>query len=105
MRRDIEEILASQKKMLDRLDEADEADDERMTQLFEADLFRARYLMKHSPHFEVLEIHYRDALEDPAPTAEVMRDFVGLDLDLDEMVGVVDPQLYRNRKERLAAEG
>ena len=103
MRRDIEEILASQKKMLDRLGEADDADDERMTTLFEGDLFRARYLMKHSPQFEFLEVRYRDALDDPEKVAAAIRDFVGVDLDLDEMVGVVDPELYRNRKERLAA--
>lgn len=105
MRRDIEEILASQKKMLDRLGETDDTEDERMKQLFEADLFRARYLMKHAAHFDFLEIHYRDALGDPQGTAEAIRDFVGRPLDLDEMIGVVDPELYRNRKERLAAGG
>lgn len=104
MCRDIEEILASQKKMLDRRDEADDAEDDRMTQLFEADLFRARYLMKRSSCFEFIELHYRDALADPLAAAQSLRDFVGLDLDVDEMVGVVDADLYRNRKEQLAAE-
>jgi len=105
MRRDIEEILASQQKMLDRLGEQDSAEDERMTQLFEADLFRARYLMKRSPQFEFVELHYRAVLEDPVAAAETLRDFVGKGLDIEEMIAVVDKDLYRNRKERIGAGG
>jgi hypothetical protein len=100
MRRDIEEILASQQKMLDRRGEEDGSLDERMTQLFEADLFRARYLMKRSPQFEFVEMHYRDVLDDPVAAAEVIRDFVGQDLDVEEMIAVVDKDLYRNRRKQ-----
>lgn len=99
MRRDIDEILASQRKMLERREEDHDLEDEQMAKAFEGDLFRARYLMKRSPQFEFLEVGYRDALNDPAATAERMREFVGADLDVDEMIGVVDPELYRNRKE------
>lgn len=99
MRRDIDEILASQRKMLERREEDHDLEDEQMAKAFEGDLFRARYLMKRSPQFEFLEVGYRDALDDPAATAERMREFVGADLDVDEMIGVVDPELYRNRKE------
>lgn len=101
MRRDMDEILASQKKMLTRRDEDSDTEDERMAKLFEADLFRARYLMKRAPQFEFLEIHYRDALADPLAAARAMRDFLGTDLDVERMVEVVDPELYRNRKEQL----
>ena len=105
MRRDIEEILASQQKMLDRRDEADDTEDDRMAQLFEADLFRARFLMKRSPQFEFIEVDYREALANPLAAAESIRDFVGGELDIDEMVGVIDPELYRNRKETMAVSG
>jgi hypothetical protein len=105
MRRDIEEILASQQKMLERRGEADSSEDRRMAQLFEADLFRARYLMKRAPQFEFLEIHYRDVLVDPVAAAERIREFVGLPLDVDEMISVVDMDLYRNRKQGSAAGG
>lgn len=105
MRRDMEEILASQQKMLDRRSEETETDDERMAKLFEADLFRARYLMKRQPQFEFVEIDYREALADPLRAARTMRDFVGRELDLEKMVAVVDPDLYRNRREQLEAVG
>ena len=84
---------------------ASETDDEKMATLFDGDLFRARYLMKRNPQFEFTEVHYRKALEDPVAAAEQMRDFLGMDLDLEEMIAVVDPQLYRNRKEALSAAG
>jgi hypothetical protein len=99
MRRDIEEILASQQKMLQRRGEEAGTEDDRMATLFEGDLFRARYLMKHGAQFEFVEIHYRQALEDPAGAAARIREFLGLELDLDEMIGVIDPALYRNRKQ------
>jgi len=101
MRRDIEEILASQHKMLGRRGEESETEDERMATLFEGDLFRARYLMKHNAQFDFLEVHYRRALEDPVGAAERMRGFLELDLDLEQMIAVVDPELYRNRKEAM----
>ena len=101
MRRDIEEILASQQKMLDRRGEESGPEDAQMAQLFEADLFRALYLMKHGAQFEFAEIHYRQALEDPVAAAHRMRDFLGMDLDIEEMIAVVDPELYRNRKEAM----
>jgi hypothetical protein len=99
MRRDIDEILASQRKMLERRSEDHDLEDQQMAKAFEGDLFRARYLMKRSPQFEFLEVRYREALDDPATTAERMREFIGGELDVDEMIGVVDPELYRNRKE------
>ena len=104
MRRDIEEILASQQKMLERRGEASDTEDDRMAQLFEADLFRARYLMKRASQFDFTEIHYRKTLEDPVAAAEQIRDFLGMNLDVDEMISVVDPELYRNRKEALSRE-
>ena len=104
MRRDIEEILASQQKMLDRRGEGSDSADDRMAQLFEGDLFRARYLMKHGAQFDFIEVSYRQALSDPRSAAKAIRDFVGDGLELEQMVGVVDPQLYRNRRQETSDE-
>ena len=52
VRRDISEILASQAKMLERRGEKSGTDDERMTELFESDVWRAQYLLKRQPQFE-----------------------------------------------------
>ena len=100
VRRDVEEVLASQKKMLDRRGEKDETPPERMRSHFEDDLWRARYQLTHRPCFEILEVHYRDILARPLEGAEQVNAFLGGALDVEAMAAVVDPQLYRNRAAR-----
>lgn len=96
MRRDLTEVLASQRKMLDRRGETDETPDERMMELWQDQLWRVNYLLRKAPQFEWVEIEYGEALRDP--TAAATR-IVGLVDGLDEMAmaSVVDPALYRNR--------
>ncbi len=96
MRRNLTEVLASQRKMLHRRGETDDTPDERMTELWRDQLWRVNYLLRHAPQFEWVEIEYGEALRDPAAAA--MR-IAGLVEGLDEqaMAHVVDPTLYRNR--------
>jgi hypothetical protein len=97
VRRNLAEVLASQAKMLARRGEASDTDDAKMRELFENDLWRAGYLLKHSPHFEALFVEYREVLEDPVGQARRINTFLGGALDEPAMAGVVDKQLYRNR--------
>jgi len=101
MRRNIDEILASQAKMLERRGESSNTDDEQMTQFFEADLWRANYLLKNQSRFETLQVSYRDVLDDPLPQARAIAEFLDGDPDPEAMAVVVDPNLYRNRAEQL----
>ena len=98
MRRDLTEVLASQRKMLDRRGETDETPDERMMELWQDQLWRVNYLLKKAPQFEWVELEYGEALRDPAAAAARI---AGLVEGLDEkaMASVVDPALYRNRTE------
>lgn len=104
VRRDLDEVLASQAKMLDRRGEASETEDARMRELFEGDVWRAQYLMKRNPQFEWTEIHYREVLTDPERQARHIEEFLGLGLAVDRMAEVVDPDLYRNRAESLGGQ-
>jgi len=97
MRRSLKEVLASQGKMLDRRGEASETGDDRMKELFESDLWKAGYLLKHQPQFEVLEVQYKDVVANAREQAQRISRFLGGGLDADAMAGVVDRQLYRNR--------
>jgi len=97
MRRDLEEILASQTKMLDHRQERDETDDGRMIDLYENHLWRVGYLFEHSPHLEQIELGYRDLVAEPLAGARRINEFLGGTLDVQKMVEVVDPGLYRNR--------
>jgi hypothetical protein len=98
MRRHLEEVLASQSKMLERRGEDSETEDHRMMELYKNHLWRVGYLFKHRPHVEALDVEYAAALASPREHAERIRAFLGVDLDLDRMTGVVDRSLYRNRK-------
>ena len=103
VRRDIEEILASQSKMLARRGEAEETAPERMRALFEDDLWRASYYLKSRPEFETIELHYSAVLARPLEEAKRLAAFLGGGLDAEAMAAAVDPQLYRNRASRSAS--
>ncbi len=97
MRRHLDEVLASQTKMLDRRGEEDEAEDERMRQLYVNHLAQVRTMVRFRPHLDVLNLPYREVLNNPREHAERIRGFLDLDLDVEQMTGVVDKSLYRNR--------
>lgn len=97
MRRDLQEVLASQTKMLDRRGETSETSDEKMLELWENHLWRVNWLIKKRPHLTALDIHYTAVLENPRQEAARIRDFLGRPLDVDRMAAVVDKNLYRNR--------
>ncbi len=96
MRRDLDEVLASQKKMLDRRGEENTIDDEQMRDLWKNHLWRSNYLLKNQPQFEFIEILYSDVLAHPEENARRIAEFIG-GLDARKMAEVVDPDLYRNR--------
>jgi len=97
VRRDLREVLASQAKMLARRGERSDASDERMLELFEGDLWKAAYLLKRRPQFEVLELRYAEVVAEPEEQARRMAAFLGRGLDVAAMAGAVDPSLHRNR--------
>ena len=97
IRRDIEEVLASQRKMLARRGETEETPPERMRALFDDDLWRAGYQLKRRPEFETIELQYSAVLARPLDEARRLAAFLGGGLDAEAMAAAVDPQLYRNR--------
>ena len=97
MRRHLDEVLASQTKMLERRGEDNETTDEQMRKAYETHLWQVNRLLKRRASFETLDVDYRAALDDPRQMAEQIREFVGQPLDVDAMTGIVDKSLYRNR--------
>jgi hypothetical protein len=99
MRRDLDEVLASQDKMIQRLGTRDStADAEAMKEAYRNDIVRARLLCKKRPNFELIEVNYRSTIEDPAGTAREVNAFLGHRLDEEAMREAVDESLYRNRR-------
>lgn len=97
MRRHLDEVLASQTKMLDRRGESNDTSDEQMREVYNDHLWKVNRLLKRKPSFQCLDLDYKGVLEDPQKAAEQIREFLGLPLDVEKMTGVVDKNLYRNR--------
>jgi hypothetical protein len=96
MHRNLQEIVASQNKMLARLGKANDLPDEAAVQLLGAQVKDASFFLKR-PQFEILELSYADTLASARSQALRMAEFLGQRLEVDKMASVVDAQLYRNR--------
>jgi hypothetical protein len=99
MRRHLAEVVASQNKMLVRRGEENPIEDEKAADLYRKHLIHARLMMRDAPNFELLEVEYREALENPAAVAAAVNRFLGGRLDAARMSETVDPALYRNRSD------
>ena len=99
VRRNMPEILASQRKMLIRRGEdPDKMDNAQMAMLFEKHLKQIDEWLKAQPNFRVLYVHYSDVLADPPPQIATINEFLGGNLNTQAMAEAVDPGLYRNRQ-------
>ena len=98
LNRAVDEVVASQNKMLSRGGKKwDPSMDQRVAALFEQHLREVKTWMESQPNLEVLQLNYAEVVTNPEAEAERMSGFLGLDLDWKEMARAVDPGLYRNR--------
>jgi hypothetical protein len=99
MRRHMQEILDSQRQMLVRRGQTpDRIPDEKMAAMFEKHLVKIEEWLAAQPNMQVLYIKYNEALANPTETAAAINAFLDGALDAEAMVGVVDKQLYRQRR-------
>jgi len=102
MNRRMEEVLASQRKMLERRGERSDIDDEKLGELLAKHVRKVKAWLAVQPNFMVLDLDYNRMLLEPMPYAERINAFLDGILDEKRMVGVVDPSLYRNRADASA---
>lgn len=99
MRRNMQEILDSQRQMLVRRGQTpDRVPDEKMSAMFEKHLVKIEDWLGSQPNVSVLYVKYNDVLAAPADAAREINAFLGGSLDEAAMVAVVDKQLYRQRR-------
>ncbi len=98
MRRNLDEVLASQQKMLVNRDEQDGSSDDDMKSSFAGHVEEVEGWLRASEHVEVLFVSYnRMQAESEGQIARVAK-LVDAGLDTDKMATVIDPTLYRQRK-------
>jgi broad-specificity NMP kinase len=98
MRREIEEILASQRKMLERRGEdPNKVADQEMADLFSRHFSETMDWVKAQKNIRFVEISYNQLLEAPEEQVEKVNQFLGGELDTAAMLAKIDPKLYRQR--------
>jgi hypothetical protein len=98
MRRDLNEVIASQNKMLDRRGEQVISEQEMMAEAYRNHLAAVRIMARKKPNFEMLEFRYDTAVKDPKEASRTLNAFLDGRLNQDAMTAVVDGELYRNRR-------
>lgn len=97
MRRNVDEILQSQKKMLERKGITTDIPDATMKALFERELRQFYSWIPTQSHLKLVNISYNDLLSNPEGTINQINRHFDESLDTEAMVRLVDPNLYRNR--------
>lgn len=102
MQRDLDEVLASQNKMLVQRAETPGTpeQDAQLRQHYEQHLVQVHRFLARRACFSVLTVDYGSALERPYEETRRIQAFVGGNLDVARMAAVGDPALYRNRLTR-----
>jgi hypothetical protein len=98
MNRDLREVIASQRSMLQRLGhQGAQVSDDKLLQFFQRDLDDVREWVMRQPNIQVLGIEHRDCLLRTHEVAATVNSFVGGFLDERRMAGCVELGLYRHR--------
>lgn len=96
MERDLDEVLASQEKMLARLGKP-AAPREDMLRAYRLHLGRLRVWLGDQRHIAVLQVRYADVVARPEVETARVNDFLDKRLHVAAAARAVDPALYRNR--------
>ncbi len=104
MRRDFDEMLASQEKMLSRLGRPI-APREEIKRAFRAHLEKLHAWLPKQANMSVLTVDHHDLVSNPKAEVARVNAFFGGRLDEEKMAAAVDPSLYRNRKPEAEAAG
>lgn len=99
MRRDLDEVIISQEKMLIRRGVAP-PDRSVIRAAFETHLDKLFHWIPQQSCLEMMEIDYSSLIHEPAPMIHQLGDFLKRELDSERMLSAVDPKLYRNREDK-----
>ena len=98
MERDLEEVLQSQETMLRRMNRQP-APTAEMLAAYRLHLEKLQEWLTSRPDISVLQVSYKNLIEQPQAQAKRICEFIGRDLDLGAMSSSIDTELYRNRRQ------
>ncbi len=99
MMRDLEEMVASQRVMLERQGKPGGGlPPAQLAKVYESQLRKIDDWLAAQPNIRRLPVDFNRLLIEPAPIISAINDFLGGELDTAAMEGVIDPTLYRQRR-------
>ncbi|MHC4130617.1 MAG: sulfotransferase domain-containing protein [Planctomycetota bacterium] len=99
MRRNLDEILLSQKIMLERSGQQEsDISDEDLAELFKRDMEKFGKWIDEQDNFSVISVQYKEMIESPITQCQRINQFLDGKLDVEKMISAVDVSLYRNKK-------
>jgi hypothetical protein len=98
MLRDLKEVIASQRVMLDKQGRtAATLDDAKLAGIFAKQIDLVRQWLFERPNFRALYVNHGELIDHPAETAGQINLFLGGTLLADKMAEAVNPALHRKR--------
>jgi hypothetical protein len=98
MKRKLEEVLASQRAMLDRQGKKGaNLSPAQLMAVYQKQLSQLEDWLSKQDHFRWLTVSYNDLVAEPGEPIEAVNQFLGGGLDCGAMCRVVEPGLYRQR--------
>lgn len=99
MNRDIDEMLASQQKMLKNLNQNSvNINNDEMKIIYGKHLKKIKVWLEEQENIDVIYVNYNDVIDNPLNNAVKINRFLGGDLKVEKMADVVENALYRQRK-------
>ena len=99
MEREMMEILASQRKMLERRGKpSNPAEDGKFAELYARHLEKIKTWLVSQPNMNVLYVRYNDMVTSPEEYAQKVAAFLGVPMNIAAMGNIPQEQFYRQRK-------
>ena len=99
MRRELDEVIASQAKMLVNRSAEKKVDDAQLKILYSKHLRETEVWLRQQKNVTFHNVPYRDLVNNPQTQLPPIIQFLDRGLKLQPMAAIVDPSLYRNRQE------
>jgi hypothetical protein len=97
LRRNLDQVIASQKVMLQNRRQAGALSDEQLMESYDNQLQKLYSWIKRQNNFDILYLDYEEILSEPENAALHITRFLGLSLNTDAMIQSIEPALHRNR--------
>jgi hypothetical protein len=94
MNREMNEIIKSQEKMLKK---EGKRFSKELIKIFLKELKLVKKWVKEEPKKEMINLHYKKIIKNPAKQIDKIIEFLGVPLDKEAMIEAIDPSLYRTR--------